>query len=39
VVRASSSYRLTMTRPNEKDIALARKADVAIMDGFIGTEA
>jgi hypothetical protein len=24
------------TRPNEKDIAIARKADVALLDAFIG---
>jgi hypothetical protein len=24
------------TRPNEKDIAVARKADVALLDAFIG---
>ena len=24
------------TRPNEKDIAVARKADVALMDRFVG---
>ena len=27
------------TRPNDKDIAVARKADVALMDAFIGAKA